>query len=213
MKTLGVLLCAAIACSACTQHAQGNSPAKVSDYSQAYNPEAAIAQGVLAEIGGQHDDVQRGSRVVLGLEACKPGRTCFSCVQCHGVQGQGGAMAPIPRLAGQNKQYLLTSLQRFASGERINSPMHDVASALTAQQMSDVAAYYSAIPAARLPTASGASGQPGPGTDLGERIAQQGMSQESVPPCDTCPAALYYSALKVNTVKPLPSAQDRPQQP
>ncbi|HVC37412.1 MAG TPA: c-type cytochrome [Gammaproteobacteria bacterium] len=64
-----------------------------------------------------------------------------ACLACHGPDGTGNAPMPIPALAGQHADYVVTQLQAFAVGAR-NSPMMDpIASRLTAAQMKAVASY------------------------------------------------------------------------
>lgn len=67
------------------------------------------------------------------------------CISCHGIKGQ-----PVnkewPRIAGQNKAYIIKTLNDFKSGQRKSLPMKVIVDSLTAQQIEDVAAYYSQLP-------------------------------------------------------------------
>jgi cytochrome c553 len=150
--------------------------------------EFSMAQGFLDESGAKSESAARGARVVVGLEPCKRGLKCFSCFQCHGIRGEGGVAAAQPRLAGQNADYLASTLQRFASGERQNATMHEVASALTPQQMSDVAAYYSVMKVSSFPAPAREEGKSVSVNEVGQRIAQQGLADHAVPACITCHA-------------------------
>lgn len=47
-------------------------------------------------------------------------RDISACATCHGDKAQGEG--EVPGLAGQHASYLLTEIQRFASGERQNDP-------------------------------------------------------------------------------------------
>lgn len=67
-----------------------------------------------------------------------------TCVACHGQDGIG--TAPIyPNLCGQKEQYIVTQLQAFKSGTRENAIMKPMASALSDQDMQDLAAYFSSL--------------------------------------------------------------------
>lgn len=68
------------------------------------------------------------------------------CAQCHGKQGI--SIVPIyPNLAGQKRQYLELSLKAYRSGERINMAMTPHARKLSDEDIADLAAYYSELPA------------------------------------------------------------------
>ena len=69
------------------------------------------------------------------------------CAACHGAKGQGGAF-DIPALAGQNISYFVTIMQTFKSGTRANdiyNRMRIIASALTDQEITELADYYASI--------------------------------------------------------------------
>lgn len=66
------------------------------------------------------------------------------CLACHGAQGQG--QGGFPRLAGQHQDYLVKQLQVFErNDERPNTPMTQIAHALSHEQMEAVAGYLQAI--------------------------------------------------------------------
>lgn len=73
-----------------------------------------------------------------------------SCEGCHGTNGVG--IGPtFPNLAGQKAEYLLAQLMAFKSGERkgANSTiMLPMVAGLSEQDMADLAAYFSSLPAA-----------------------------------------------------------------
>ena len=64
-----------------------------------------------------------------------------ACVACHGVDGNSSDPAN-PKIAGQHAAYIARQLKLFKSGERENAIMLGFASALTEQDMSDIAAFY-----------------------------------------------------------------------
>ena len=50
----------------------------------------------------------------------------------------------VPKLGGQNADYIAASLKAYKSGERKHPTMRAIAGSLTDQDMADLAAYYSA---------------------------------------------------------------------
>ncbi len=66
-----------------------------------------------------------------------------ACVGCHGANGQG--VAPNPTLAGKKEDQLAQALRDFKSGKRDNAVMKGMASALSDQDIENVAAYYASL--------------------------------------------------------------------
>mgnify|MGYP000331622123 CR=1 FL=1 len=64
------------------------------------------------------------------------------CGYCHGKDGNS-VKNYIPNLAQQNPEYLLKQFQLFATGERKNYVMQQLAEALTPQERIDIALYFS----------------------------------------------------------------------
>jgi len=67
------------------------------------------------------------------------------CSGCHGVPGIRTAYPEVynvPRLGGQNADYLVSALRSYRAGNRYNQTMKGLASALTEKEILDVAAYY-----------------------------------------------------------------------
>ena len=67
-----------------------------------------------------------------------------TCSTCHGPQGRS-IVPKFPRLAGQTAQYLLKQLHAFHSNTRDVAVMHGVTTGLSADNMSDVAAYLASL--------------------------------------------------------------------
>jgi cytochrome c553 len=109
------------------------------------------------------------------------------CMQCHGANGEGQAAAGFPRLAGQNKAYLVKQLQDF-NGRRSNPIMQGFAQALNPRQISDVAEYYASLP--RRPVGKQVwpttPATPVPPPSRGELLAQQGNWDKGIPACFAC---------------------------
>lgn len=101
------------------------------------------------------------------------------CAACHAVDGNS-ASAVNPKLAGLNAEYLYKQLADFKSGERKNAIMSGMVASLSAQDMQNLAAYFSAQ-------------QPKPGTAkdqqlalLGQKIFRGGVQGAGVPACASC---------------------------
>lgn len=71
----------------------------------------------------------------------------YSCHGCHGIEGYETAYPQyhVPRIAGQNEQYIIDALNEYRSGARKFPTMHAQASSLTDQQIADIAAYLSSL--------------------------------------------------------------------
>lgn len=65
-----------------------------------------------------------------------------TCAACHGADGNS-TVSTNPKLAGQYESYLIQALKSYRSGARQNATMSGFASALSDQQIADLAAYFS----------------------------------------------------------------------
>lgn len=88
------------------------------------------------------------------------------CIGCHGIVGYQASFPvvyKVPKIAGQNEAYIVSSLQAYKKGERKHPSMRAVATSLTDADMADLAAYYQqlagspATPVADLPSVAAAS--------------------------------------------------------
>src|SRR6185437_3455662 len=72
----------------------------------------------------------------------------YTCLGCHGVEGYKNAYPnySVPRLEGQNPEYLSAALHGYKSGDRSHITMHSQASTLSDQDIADIAAYFSGKP-------------------------------------------------------------------
>lgn len=74
-----------------------------------------------------------------------------TCIACHGANGVG--IAPMfPNLAGQKAAYIETQLKAFKSGARKggnSAQMAPMVSALSDQDMADLAAFFASLPPAK----------------------------------------------------------------
>jgi cytochrome c553 len=118
-------------------------------------------------------------------KAAKPdlvkGEASFTavCAACHGADGNSGT--PVnPKLSQQHPEYLVKQLQEFKSGKRNNAIMKGFASALSDEDMRNIA-YWAASKKAK----------PGFAKDkelvaLGEKIYRGGISDRQIPACASC---------------------------
>jgi len=66
-----------------------------------------------------------------------------TCTACHGAHGEGSA-AGVPRLAGQNADYMSHALSMFKAGTRASAIMQPIAGALSDSQMRELADFFRA---------------------------------------------------------------------
>lgn len=70
----------------------------------------------------------------------------YTCSGCHGIVDYNNTYPTyrVPRIGGQNKEYLVISLKAFRSGEREHKTMNLQAEALSDQDIEDIAVYLNA---------------------------------------------------------------------
>jgi cytochrome c553 len=106
-----------------------------------------------------------------------------NCGNCHGMDGLGRGVGAFPKLAGQQKDYLLASLQAFARGERHSGIMEPILDGKSPEEFQALANYFSGL----SPSApSSVSDENREAIARGEAIAQQGIPEQHVPPCAGC---------------------------
>ena len=73
----------------------------------------------------------------------------YTCMGCHGVPGYNNAYPEyhVPKLGGQNADYIMSALKEYKSGDRPHPTMHDQAMTMSDQDIEDIAAYLSKAPA------------------------------------------------------------------
>ena len=103
------------------------------------------------------------------------------CKTCHGVSGQGfrGAF-PMPRLAGQQPEYLEHQLQAFIERRRTNPVMFNVAHVLSPSMLTALGAHFKDLNPKPL------GGAPKELVAAGKKIYEDGVPSAEVPPCATC---------------------------
>jgi len=70
----------------------------------------------------------------------------YTCTGCHGIVNYKNTYPTyhVPRIGGQNKEYLVIALQDFKSGKREHKTMNLQAEALSQQDIEDIAVYLAA---------------------------------------------------------------------
>jgi cytochrome c553 len=135
----------------------------------------ALAALLLAACSGTAPKGESADAVVAG--------TVHVCSSCHGPDGRS-ISSTFPRLAGQQKDYLVAQLQAFRDHTRADphakTYMWGMAARLSDPTIEAIAAYYSAQPPVPGEPASS------PEITAGKRIFTEGIPSESVPPCMSC---------------------------
>jgi len=103
------------------------------------------------------------------------------CEVCHGQSGQGfQGYYPIPRLAGQQPEYIKNQLEAFDERRRVNPIMFNVAHVLSPEMQTALATDFN-----KLNPKPFGGGQ----KDLvatGKKIFEEGIANTDVPPCASC---------------------------
>jgi cytochrome c553 len=103
------------------------------------------------------------------------------CKTCHGLSGQGFRGAyPMPRLAGQQPEYIENQLRAFIERRRTNPVMFNVAHVLSPSMVSALATHFKDLDPKPL------RGAPIELAAAGKKIYQEGVSGTDVPPCASC---------------------------
>jgi len=103
------------------------------------------------------------------------------CKTCHGVSGQGfRGSFPMPRLAGQQPEYIQNQLQAFIERRRTNPVMFNVSHVLSPSMVRALAAYFKDLNPPPL------GGGPSDSVAEGKKIYQDGIASAEVPPCASC---------------------------
>lgn len=103
------------------------------------------------------------------------------CKDCHGRSAQGfHGYFPIPRLAGQQPEYLKNQLQAFIEHRRTNNIMFNVAHSLSPAMMDALAADFHELNPPPL------GGGPRRLVSTGEKIFQNGAPETNVAACAAC---------------------------
>ncbi len=103
------------------------------------------------------------------------------CKTCHGISGQGFRGAyPMPRLAGQQPEYLENQLRAFIERRRTNPVMFNVAHVLSPSMVDALAEHFKDLNPKPL------GGAPKDLATEGKKIYEEGLPEANVPPCASC---------------------------
>jgi cytochrome c553 len=103
------------------------------------------------------------------------------CKDCHGPSAQGyRGFFPIPRLAGQQTEYLENQLRAFVEHRRTNNVMFNVAHALSPSMISAIVANFRGLNPAPV------GGAPRQLVAQGKRIFEDGVPDANVAACAAC---------------------------
>jgi cytochrome c553 len=72
----------------------------------------------------------------------------YTCLGCHGIDGYRNAYPDysVPKLEGQNPEYLVAALHGYRDGDRAHLTMHSQASELSDQDIADIAVLFAGKP-------------------------------------------------------------------
>ena len=136
-------------------------------------PVVTLTAALLA-VAGHAQEVIRGERG--GFEA-----KLQYCKTCHGLSGQGyRGYFPMPRLAGQQPEYIENQLRAFIERRRTNPIMANVAHALSPSMVSALAEHFHHLDPRPI------GGTPRQSLATGKRIYDEGIPEANVPACSAC---------------------------
>src|SRR5215467_15651739 len=103
------------------------------------------------------------------------------CKTCHGISGESyrGSL-PIPRLAGQQAEYLENQLRAFIERRRESKFMSAVASALSPTMLPALAAHFKDLNPKPL------KGAPKDLVAAGKKLYEEGIPETNIQPCAMC---------------------------
>ena len=103
------------------------------------------------------------------------------CETCHGLSARGfTGTNPMPRLAGQQPDYIKNQLQAFIDRRRLNPVMGNVAHVLSPAMVDALATHFKDLD----PPPYG--GAPRDLMSEGEKIYHEGVPSAEVPACESC---------------------------
>ncbi len=71
----------------------------------------------------------------------------YTCTGCHGIPGYNNVYPTykVPKIGGQNYQYLVAALKAYRNGERDHATMENQATSLSDGDIEDVSAYFASL--------------------------------------------------------------------
>jgi cytochrome c553 len=133
---------------------------------------AAILIAFSAAVHAQGKDTVSQQELQAKIDYCKT---------CHGFSGQGyRGFYPMPRLAGQQTEYIENQLHAFIERRRQNPVMFNVAHVLNPAMLKGLATYFKDLNPKPL------GGAPTELVAAGKKIFDEGVPNSDVPPCASC---------------------------
>ena len=84
-----------------------------------------------------------GISVAHAGDISRPGAgKTVDCESCHGLKGCKPIHGLMPKICGQNKEYLVMTLVQFRDGKRISPIMHDAMSGVSDELINQLADYF-----------------------------------------------------------------------
>jgi cytochrome c553 len=122
---------------------------------------AFILATLVALLAARAADAQMLQPLSLQGDAERGKGLAYTCTGCHGVDGAVNAYPTyhVPKLGGQNADYIEVALQGYRAGTRAHATMHAQAAELSDQDIADLAAYFGSLegtPATGISAASAA---------------------------------------------------------
>jgi cytochrome c553 len=140
-------------------------------------PAAILA--IFVSAAGRAEDADRAGTSKQSLQS-----KIEYCKTCHGLSGQGyHGFYPIPRLAGQQTQYIENQLQAFIEHRRENRYMYSVAHVLSPAMRTALAKHFNGLNPKPL------GGSPKALAAMGKKIYEDGIPESNVPACMACHGA------------------------
>jgi len=152
--------------------------------------QVAALTGLLSTVARAEDATGvAGSTPATSAAAVLPPATrakLLYCKTCHGLSGQGfRADSTMPRLAGQQIEYLKNQVQAFIEHRRKNPIMYNVAHVLSPEMLDAIVNDFNGLnPKPLAPSLPATSEQ----IDAGKKLFKDGGTSASgdIPPCSSC---------------------------
>src|ERR1700686_3645209 len=143
---------------------------------------ALLAAAFAVAATAQAQDKEKGkAKTDLSLSQQELKAKTDYCKTCHGLSGQGfRGSYPMPRLAGQQPEYLENQLQAFIERRRSNPVMFNVAHLLSPPMLKGLGDHFKDLNPKPL---GGASRENVP---EGQKIYEEGIAKSDIPPCASC---------------------------
>jgi cytochrome c553 len=111
---------------------------------------ARLMLSLLTVLGALGLSLNAGAQTAAGGElkgsAAAGEKKAATCIGCHGIPDYKSSFPEVyrvPKIAGQNAQYIASALAQYKKGDRKHPTMRAVAGSLSSQDMADLAAFYS----------------------------------------------------------------------